>query len=58
MSKASFGPFVVDRNAYRITQDGRPIDLTPKLLDLLILLVDHAGALVTKEMLLESLWPW
>jgi DNA-binding winged helix-turn-helix (wHTH) protein/tetratricopeptide (TPR) repeat protein len=57
LSKASFGPFVVDRNAYRITQDGRPIDLTPKLLDLLILLVDHAGALVTKEMLLESLWP-
>ena len=57
MSVTSFGPFVVDRSAYRVTESGRPIDLTPKLLDLLILLLDHAGSLVTKETLLEALWP-
>ena len=52
-----FGPFDVDRAAYRVTRDGRPIDLTPKLLDLLLLLADHAGTLVTKETLLDALWP-
>ena len=57
MSVIGFGPFVVDRNAYRVTEGGRPIDLTPKLLDLLILLLDNAGALVTKETLLDALWP-
>ena len=52
-----FGPFHVDRAAYRVTRDGRPVDLTPKLLDLLLLLADHAGTLVTKETLLDALWP-
>jgi DNA-binding winged helix-turn-helix (wHTH) protein/tetratricopeptide (TPR) repeat protein len=52
-----FGPFQVDRAAYRVTRDGRPVDLTPKLLDLLLLLADHAGTLVTKEALLDALWP-
>ena len=52
-----FGPFVVDRAAYRVLHDGRPLNLTPKLLDLLIHLIEHAGTLVTKEALLEALWP-
>jgi DNA-binding winged helix-turn-helix (wHTH) protein/tetratricopeptide (TPR) repeat protein len=52
-----FGPFDVDRAAYRVTRDGRPVDLTPKLLDLLLLLADNAGTLVTKETLLDALWP-
>ena len=52
-----FGPFQVDRAAYRVTRDGRPVDLTPKLLDLLLLLADNAGTLVTKETLLDALWP-
>ena len=33
------------------------LELTPKLLDLLLHLVDHAGSLVTKEQLLDALWP-
>ena len=52
-----FGPFLVDRAAYRVTRDGGVVDLTPKLLDLLIHLIDHAGELVTKEALLDALWP-
>jgi DNA-binding winged helix-turn-helix (wHTH) protein len=52
-----FGPFVVDRGAYRVLHGGRPLDLTPKLLDLLLHLLDHAGNLVTKEALLDALWP-
>ena len=52
-----FGPFTVDRAAYRLTRDGAAVDLTPKLLDLTLHLLDHAGELVTKEALLDALWP-
>ena len=52
-----FGSFIVDRAAYRVLHEGRPVDVTPKLLDLLLHLLDHAGTLVTKEALLDALWP-
>src|SRR6476660_10421899 len=52
-----FAPFVVDRARYRVLRGGTVLDLTPKLLDLLLHLVDHAGSLVTKEQLLDALWP-
>ena len=51
-----FGPFLVDRAGYRVLRGGRTLDLTPKLLDLLLHLLDHAGELVTKEALLDALW--
>jgi DNA-binding winged helix-turn-helix (wHTH) protein/tetratricopeptide (TPR) repeat protein len=52
-----FGPFVVDRARYRVYRGAEVLELTPKLLDLLLHLVDHAGSLVTKEQLLDALWP-
>ena len=52
-----FGPFHVDRAAYRVTRDDAALDLSPKLLDLLLHLLDNAGQLVTKEALLDALWP-
>jgi DNA-binding winged helix-turn-helix (wHTH) protein/Tfp pilus assembly protein PilF len=52
-----FGPFVADRTGYRVLREGRAIEVTPKLLDLLFHLIDHAGDLVTKEALLDALWP-
>jgi DNA-binding winged helix-turn-helix (wHTH) protein/Flp pilus assembly protein TadD len=52
-----FGAFIVDRDRYRVQRDEQPVDLTPKLLDLLLFLVEHAAALVTKEQLLDALWP-
>ncbi len=51
-----FGPFLVDRAGYRVMRGGRALDLSPKLLDLLLLLLDRAGELVTKEDLLDTLW--
>src|SRR3982750_3564581 len=52
-----FGPFLVDGVGYRIVRGSEALDLTPQLLDLLLYLLDHAGTLVTKEALLEALWP-
>ncbi len=52
-----FGPFVLDRGGYRVLRGEQVVDLTPKLIDLLLHLVDHRGTLVTKEALLDALWP-
>jgi len=52
-----FGPFTVDRAGYRVLRDDAIVPLTPKLLDLLLHLLDHAGQLVTKEALLDAIWP-
>ena len=52
-----FGPFVADRAAYRASRGASPLDLTPKLLDLLFYLLDRPSALVTKEELLDGVWP-
>jgi DNA-binding winged helix-turn-helix (wHTH) protein/Tfp pilus assembly protein PilF len=52
-----FGPYVADRTAYRVMRGADVVELTPKLLDLLFYLLDHAGSLVTKDDLLEALWP-
>ena len=52
-----FGPFVADRVGYRAWKGQTALDLTPKLLDLLFYLLQHPAALVTKEELLEEVWP-
>src|SRR6185295_14886669 len=40
-----------------LERTGKRIRLTPRLMDLLILLLEHHGELVTKEAILETLWP-
>ena len=52
-----FGPFVLDRASYRLTRDGQPIALAPKVIDLLFLFAARPGALVTKDEILQALWP-
>lgn len=52
-----FGPFLVDRTGYRVLRGETAVDLTPKLIDVLLCLLDRAGALVTKEALLDAVWP-
>ena len=52
-----FGPFVVERGAYRVLRDGTPLTLTPKLVDILLHFVSRPSVLVTKEELLAALWP-
>jgi len=52
-----FGPFVADRTAYRVREGDRVLELTPKLLDLLFHLLDRPATLVTREALLDAVWP-
>jgi DNA-binding winged helix-turn-helix (wHTH) protein/tetratricopeptide (TPR) repeat protein len=52
-----FGPFCLERGAYRLLRDGAPLALAPKVIDLLFLLVSRPNSLVTKDEIFEALWP-
>ena len=53
----SFGPFRLDLGNEQVWRGQQPIPLKPKTFTLLQYLVTHAGRLVTKEELLDALWP-
>lgn len=52
-----FGPYRADRATYQAFLGDRPLQLTPKLLDLLFYLLERPATLVTKEQLLADVWP-
>ncbi|HLK46827.1 MAG TPA: winged helix-turn-helix domain-containing protein [Bryobacteraceae bacterium] len=52
-----FGKFRLDPLARRLLRDGQIVTLTPKVIDLLLVLVENRGRTVTKEELLKALWP-
>ena len=52
-----FGPFTADRAGYRVRRGAEALDLTPKLLDLLFHFLERPARLVTKEELLDAVWP-
>ena len=52
-----FGSFRLDPEACLLLREGQPIALTPKTFDALLLLVKHSGRLVSKDELMEALWP-
>lgn len=52
-----FGAFVLDVADRSLRRDGTPVPLTPKQFDLLVALVENAGRLVEKDVLLKKVWP-
>lgn len=54
-----FCGFQLDPRRRRFTRlaDGESVAVTPKVFDALVLLVEHAGALVTRQTLTRALWP-
>src|SRR5258705_1482079 len=52
-----FGPFELEPDERRLLKDGATISLRPRAFDLLVALVDRAGHLVTKDELLDLVWP-
>lgn len=52
----TFGPFLLETNERRLTNNGRPVPLTPKEFDLLLLLVSNHGRLLTKAEILDRVW--
>jgi DNA-binding winged helix-turn-helix (wHTH) protein/WD40 repeat protein len=52
-----FGGFRLDGRARLLLRDGVPVPLTPKALDVLLYLVRSADRAVSREELLDAIWP-
>lgn len=53
----AFGPYVVDSGSYRLLRGNTSVQVSPKIIDLLLYLVARPSALVTKDELFKALWP-
>lgn len=51
-----FAEYELDRTAYQLRRKGRPVQLERIPLDLLFILADRRGQLVTRQEILERVW--
>lgn len=51
-----FGPLVVDLDRHEVSEDGRPVRLTAKEFLLLKYLIEHAGRVLSRDLLLSDVW--
>lgn len=52
-----FEPFAIDTTRWRLLRGGEPVDLSPRLVEILACLAAHAGTIVSKDELLDRFWP-
>jgi DNA-binding winged helix-turn-helix (wHTH) protein/TolB-like protein/Flp pilus assembly protein TadD len=52
-----FGPFTVDLSDRVLWRGGELVELTPKAFDLLVVLVQNPGRVLSKSDLIERVWP-
>jgi pimeloyl-ACP methyl ester carboxylesterase/DNA-binding winged helix-turn-helix (wHTH) protein len=52
-----FGPFRLDARERRLSRAGEVVPLRLKVFDTLLVLVERAGRLITKQELLDAVWP-
>src|SRR5215469_811077 len=52
-----FGPFRIDSRERLLSCHGKPISVTPKAFDTLLVLVRNSGHLLLKEELMKAIWP-
>ena len=51
-----FGPLVVDLDRHEVSEDGRAVRLTAKEFLLLKYLIEHAGRVLSRDLLLSDVW--
>ena len=55
-ARMSFGSVEVDLATRTVVRDGAVIDLSPREFDLLVALLRHGGAVVSRQKLLDEVW--
>jgi eukaryotic-like serine/threonine-protein kinase len=55
--RLEFGSVVLVPDESLLLKDGRPVPLTPKAFDLLTVLASNPGRLLTKDELMQAVWP-
>ena len=53
----AFAEFELDRTHRKLYRDGQPVALYGKTLDLLSFFLDNTGEIVSKDQILENVWP-
>ena len=53
----TFDSFVLDVEEQVLLRDGRMVPLTPKVFETLLLLVQNQGSVVSKQTILNTIWP-
>src|SRR2546428_7274028 len=53
----NFDSFRVDPTERVLLRDDRPVSLSPKVFDTLLALVERSGHIVSKDVLVEIVWP-
>ena len=51
-----FGPFSVDAGKRLLLRDGHPVPLSPKVLETLLVLIEHRERVLSKDELLRQVW--
>src|SRR6185369_1086064 len=53
----AFGEFVLDERLYQLRRNGTVVKVEPKVFDVLAHLIRHRDRVVSKDELLQALWP-
>jgi TolB-like protein/DNA-binding winged helix-turn-helix (wHTH) protein/Flp pilus assembly protein TadD len=53
----AFGEFRADAQSRVLRRGEEPIAVTPKAFDVLLLLIQHSGEVVSKDQLMQTVWP-
>jgi len=56
-SEVSFGPFRLLPGQFLLLEDDKPVPLRSRALEILIVLLEHPGELVSKQELMARVWP-
>jgi DNA-binding winged helix-turn-helix (wHTH) protein/Tfp pilus assembly protein PilF len=51
-----FGPFSLDAGKRLLLRNGEPVPVTPKVMELLLVLIEHRDRVLTKDELLKQVW--
>ena len=51
-----FGPFCLDPEQHVLLKDGKRVPITPKVFEILLLLVQNQGRIVSKQEMLNTIW--
>ena len=52
----AFGPFEIDIRERQLTRDGKVVPLRPKVFDILLMLVQNSGHILTKDDVMKHVW--
>ncbi len=56
LADSTFGAFALQQHERRLLRDGQPVLVGARAFDVLCVLVENAGQLVTKQQLLDAVW--